>query len=158
MSESLRPHGLQHARLPCPSLSLRVCSDSCPVSRWCQPAISSSVAPFFSCPLSFSAAGSFPVSQLFESGGQNTGASASASVFPKTIQGWFPLGLTGLISLLSKELYAIPQFESISSVIYRKNFVRSNYFLNNIKLLFVICTVLICTLIVKGKYWHLRTN
>ena len=68
------------------------------------------------------------------------------------------LGLTGLISLLSKELYAIPQFESISSVIYRKNFVRSNYFLNNIKLLFVICTVLICTLIVKGKYWHLRTN
>ena len=88
---------------------------------------------------------------FFASGGQNIGASASASVLPKSIQGWFPLGLTSLISLLSKGLYAIPQFESINSVIYRKSFVMSNYFPNNIKLLFVICTVLICTLIVQRQ-------
>ena len=104
MSNSLQLHELQHARLPCPSLSLRVCSDSCPVSRWCQPAISSSVAPFSSCPQSFPASGSFPVSQLFELSGQSIRASASASVLPMNLQGWFLLGLTGWISLLSKGL------------------------------------------------------
>ena len=129
---------------------LPVCSDSYPLSQWCYLTISSSVTPFFCLP-PFPASGSFPVSWLFTSGGQIIAATASASVLPKSIQGWFPLGLTSLISLLSKGLYAIPQFESINSVIYRKSFVMSNYFPNNIKLLFVICTVLICTLIVQRQ-------
>ena len=98
VSDSLRPHGLQHARLPCPSPSPRACSSSCPLSQWCHPTISSSVIPF-SCLQSFPASGSFPVSLLFESGGQSIGA--LASVLPRNIQGWFPLGLPGLISLLS---------------------------------------------------------
>ena len=88
----------------CPSLSLRVCSDSYLLSLWCHPTISSSVIPFSFCPQSFPASRSFPVSQLFASGGQRIGASASASVLPVNIQGWFPLGLTGLVSLLSKGL------------------------------------------------------
>ena len=104
MPDSLRPHGLQHTRLPCPSLSPRVCSNSCPLIQWCHPTIASSIAPFSSCPQSFPAWRSFPVSQLFASGGQSIGASASAWVLPMNIQGWFPLGLTGLISFLSKGL------------------------------------------------------
>ena len=107
MSDSLWPHGLQHARLPCPSLSPKVCSNSCPRSRWCHPTISSSVAPFFSCPQSFPSPGSFPVSQFFTSGGQNIEVSASVSILPMNIQDWFPLGLTGLISLQSKGLSGI---------------------------------------------------
>ena len=97
-------HGLQHARLPCPSLSPSpgVCSNSCTLSQWCHPTISSSVIPF-SCLQSFPASGSFLVSQLFASRGQSIGASASAPFLPMNIQGWLPLGLTGLISLLSKE-------------------------------------------------------
>ena len=91
--DSLQPHGLQHASLPCPSLSPRVCSHSCPLSWWCHSTISSSVTLFSSCPQSFPASGSFPTSQLFASGGQNTGVSASVSVFPMNIQDWFPLGL-----------------------------------------------------------------
>ena len=102
VSNSLQPHWLQHARLPCPSLSLRV--NSCPLNWWCHPAISSSVIPFTSCLQSFPASGSFPLSQLFTSGCWNIGVSASASVLPMNIQDWFPLGLTGLISLLSKGL------------------------------------------------------
>ena len=94
MSDSLRPHGLQHTRLPCPSPSPGVCPDSCPLCRWCHPTISSSTAPFSFCRQSFPASGSFPMSRLFASGGQNVGASALA-VFPKNIQCWFPLGLTG---------------------------------------------------------------
>ena len=90
-------------RLPCPSLSPWVCSNSCPLSQWCHPTISSSFAPF-SCPQSFPAPESFPMSRLFASGCQIIGASASASVLPMNIQSWFPLGLTGLIALLSKEL------------------------------------------------------
>ena len=90
--------------LPCSSPSPGACSNSCPLSRWCHPTISSSVIPFFSCPQSFPASGSFPRSWLFASGGQSIGASASVSVLPKNIQGWFPLGLTGLISFLSKGL------------------------------------------------------
>ena len=82
-------HGLQQARLSCPPLSPGVCSNSCPLSQWCHPTISFSVAPFSSCPQSFSASGSFPMSQLFASGGQSIGASASASVLPMNIQGWF---------------------------------------------------------------------
>ena len=104
VSGSLRPHGLQHARLPCPSPSPRASSNSCPLSRWCHATVSSSVVPFSSCLHSFSASGYFPLSQLFTSGGQNIGASASASVPPMNIQGWFSLGLTGLISLQSKGL------------------------------------------------------
>ena len=103
VSVSSRPHRLQHARLPCPSPSPGVCSNSSPLSWWCHPTISSSVLPF-SCLQSFPASGSFPVSWLFASGGQNIGASASASVLPMNIQGWIPLGLTSLISLLSKGL------------------------------------------------------
>ena len=101
MSDSLWTHGLPYASLPCPSLSPGVCSNSCPLSWWCHPIISSSLTPF-SCPQSFPASGSFPMSRLFASGGQNIGASASASVLPMNIPGWFPLGLTGLISLLSR--------------------------------------------------------
>ena len=88
--------------LPCPSQSPRVCSDSCPLSQWYHPTISSSVGPFSSCLQCFPASGSFPMSQFFVSGGQSIGASASASVLPVNIQGWFPLGWTGLISLLSR--------------------------------------------------------
>ena len=95
-------HGLQHALLPCPSLPPRVCSNSRPLSRWCHPTISPSVAPFSSYPQSFPALGSFPMSWLFAWGGQSIGASASASVLPMNTQAWFPLGLTDLISLLSK--------------------------------------------------------
>ena len=103
-SDSLWPPGLQHARLPSPSPSPAVCSHSCPLSQWYHPTISSFVTPFFSCPQSFPASGSFLMSQLFASGSQSIGASASASVLPMYIQDWFPLGLTGLISLQSKGL------------------------------------------------------
>ena len=103
MSDSLRPHGLQHARPPCPSPTPGVNSNSCPLSQWCHPTISSSVVPF-SCPQSFPASGSFPMSQFFTSGGQSIGVSASASVLPMNAQDWFPLGWTGWISLQSKGL------------------------------------------------------
>ena len=107
MSDSLWPHGLQHARLPCPSPTPKACSNSCPSSQWCHPTISSSVVPFFSCLQSFPASRSFPMSQFFASGGQSIGV--SASVVPMNIQDWFPLGLTGLISLQSKELSSLLQ-------------------------------------------------
>ena len=99
VSDSLQPHGLQHGRLPCPSPTPRACSNSCPSSHWCHPTISSSAIPFSSCLQSFPAPGSFPMSQFFASGGQSirVSASASASVLPMNIQGWFPLGWTGLI-------------------------------------------------------------
>ena len=103
VSDSLLPHRQQHARLPCLSPTPRACSDSYPSSQWCHPTISSSVVPFSSFLQSFTALGSFPKSQ-FTSGGQSIGVSASASVFPTNIQDWFPLGLTGLISLQSKGL------------------------------------------------------
>ena len=106
-SYSLRPRGLQLARFPCPSLSLRVCSNSWPLTQWCHPTISSSVPSFSPCPQSFPASGSFPVSQIFASGGQSIGASTSASVHPMNIQDWFPLGWTGWISLLSEGLLRI---------------------------------------------------
>ena len=91
ISDSLQPCGLQRPMLPCPSLSPRVCSDSCPLSWWCHPTISSSVDPFSSCPQSFPGSGSFPISHLFASGGQSFGGSVSASVLPINIPGWFPL-------------------------------------------------------------------
>ena len=100
VSNSLQPRGLQHARLLCSSPAPRACSNS--LSRWCHPTISSSVVPSSSCLQSFPASGSFPMNQFFTSGDQSIGASASASVLPMNIQDWFPLGLTGLISLQSK--------------------------------------------------------
>ena len=102
VSDSLRPHGLQHARLPCPSPTLGACSNSCPSSQWCHPIISSSVIPFSSCLQSFPVSGCFPISQFFALGGQSI--RASASPLPMNIQDWFPLGLTGWISLQSKGL------------------------------------------------------
>ena len=115
MSNSLQSHGLQHIRLPCPSLTPRVCWNSCPSSQWCHPTISSSVTLFSFCLQSFLASGSFTVSQLFASGGQNIGASASASVLPRSIQGWCLLRMTGLLSKGSQESSPAPQFESINS-------------------------------------------
>ena len=119
MSDSLWPHGLQHTMLPCPSLSLGVCSNSCPLSWWCHLIISSSVALFFSCPPSFPVSGCFPMSQFFTSGGRSIGASALASVLPMNIQGWLPSGLTCLISLLS---------EGFSRVFYNTTVQKHQFF------------------------------
>ena len=94
MSDSLQPHGLQHTRPPCPSPTPRVYANSCPLSQWCHPTISSSVFPFFSCLQSFPASGSFQMSPFFTSGDQRIRASASASVLPMNTQSWFPLGWT----------------------------------------------------------------
>ena len=114
MSDSLWPHGVQHTGLLCPSPSPGAWSNSCPLSQWCHLTISSSVIPF-SCPQSFPAPGSFAMSQLFASGGQSIGV--SASVLPMNIQDWFPLGLTGLISLLSKELSRVLQHHNLKASI-----------------------------------------
>ena len=114
---TLRPHESQHARPPCPSPPPGVYSNSCPLSRWCHPAISSSVVPFCSCPQSLPASGAFPMSQLFAWGGQNIGVSASASVLPMNTQDWSSLGWTGWISLQprdSQESSPAPQFKSIN--------------------------------------------
>ena len=104
VSDSLQPLEPQHTRPPCPSPTPRVHPNPCPLSRWCHPAISSSVVNFFSCRQSFPASGSFQMSQLFASGGQSTGISASASVIPVNTQDWSPLGWTGWISLQSRGL------------------------------------------------------
>ena len=113
MSNSLWPLGLQHTRIPCSSPSPSVCSNSCLLSQRCHPAISSSAALFSSCLQSFPASGSFQMSQLLSLGGQNIGA--SASILPMNVQGWFPLGLTDLTSLQSREL---------SSIIIQKQILR----------------------------------
>ena len=107
VSDSLWPHRLQHTRLSCPSPTPGAYWNSCPLSQWCHPTISSSVIPFSSCLQSFPASESFPRSQLFASGGQSSGVSASASVLPMNIEDWFPLGWTGWISLQSKGLSKI---------------------------------------------------
>ena len=107
VSDSLRPHESQHARPPCPSPTPGVHSNSYPLSRWCHPTISSSVIPFSSCPQSFPASKSFPMSQLFARGGQSTGVSALASFLPKKSQGWPPSEWTGWISLQSKGLSTV---------------------------------------------------
>ena len=112
MPDSLWPHGLQHVRLPCPSPTTRACSNSCLLSQWCHPIISSSFVPFSSCLQSFLASGYFPMTQFFASGGQSIGTSTSASVLPVNFQGWFPLGLTVLIYLLSKGLSSLLQHHS----------------------------------------------
>ena len=123
MSDSLWPHELQHARPPCPSPTPRVCLNSCPLSQWCHPTTWSSVIPFSSCLLSFPTSGSFPMSCLFESHGQNIEASASASVVPMIIQGWFPLGLTGLTSLKFNTLKSLLQHHSSkASILWRSAF------------------------------------
>ena len=114
VSKSLGPHRLQLARLPCLSPTPGACSNSCPLSRWCRPAVSSSVVPFFSCLQSFPASGSFPMSRSFSSGGQRIGA--SAWVLPIKIQNWFPLGWTGWMSLQVQgtlESFPTPQFKNI---------------------------------------------
>ena len=117
MSNSLWPHGFQHTRPPCPSPSPGVCTNSCPLNWWCHPTISSSVIPFSSHLQSFPASRSFPLSQLFASGGQSIGASASA--LPMNIQGWFPLGLTGLISFLSKGISRVFS----STIVWKHQFI-----------------------------------
>ena len=104
VSDYLRPHELQHSRPPCPSPTPGVHTNPCPLSWWGHPAISSSIIPFSSCPQSFPASGSFPMSQLFASGGQSIGLSASTSVLSMNAQNWSPLGWTGWISLQSKGL------------------------------------------------------
>ena len=104
VSDSLRPHGLQYASLPCPSSTPKAYSNSCPESRWCHPVISSSVIPFSFCLQSFPASGSYQMNQFFTSGGQSIGDSAAASVLPMNIQDWFPIGWTGWISMQSKGL------------------------------------------------------
>ena len=131
VSDSSWPHELQHARLPCPSPSPRVCSDSCPLNQWCHPIISSSVI-CFSCLQSSLASGSFPTSRLLPSGSQSIGASASASVPSVNIQGWFPLRLTRLISLLSRdsqESSPAPQFKNISSSALRLKVQHSHLYI-----------------------------
>ena len=122
MSDSSQPRELHRARFPCPSLSAGVCWNSCPLSQCCQPAISSPVTSFSSCPQPFPASGSFPVSRLFASGGQSIGVSASASVLPMNIQGWYSLGWTGWTSCPrdSKECSPAPQFNSINSSAQRE--------------------------------------
>ena len=120
MSDSLWPHGLQHARFPCPSATPGAYSNSCPLSRQCHPTISSSVVPFSSCLQSFPASGPFPVSQLFASGDQSIGASAPASVLPMNTQDWSPLGPTDWSPCSprgSQESSPTPQFKSINSLV-----------------------------------------
>ena len=125
LSDSLWPHGhshgLQHAEVPYLSLIPGACSDSCPLSQWCHPTISSSVAPFSSCLQSSLASGSFQMSQFFTSGGQSIGVSASASVLPVNIQDWSPLGWTGWISLQSKVLSSLLQHQSSKASILRRS-------------------------------------
>ena len=112
VSDSLRPHGLQHARPPCPSPTPGAYSNSCPLSRWCHSTISSSFTPFSSCPQSFPASGSFSMSQFFTSGGKSIGISASTSVLLMNIQDWFLLGWTGWIYLQSQGLSRVLQHHS----------------------------------------------
>ena len=121
---TLPPHRLQHARLPSPSQTPRACTNSCPSGQWCHPTILSSVIPLSSCPQSFPASGSFPLSQFFKSGGQTIGVSASASVLPMNTQDWSSLGQTGWISLQSKELSSLFQHHSSkASVLQRSAFL-----------------------------------
>ena len=119
VSDSLRPHELQHARPPCPSPTPGVYSNSCPSSRWYHPAISSSVAPFSSCPQSLPASGTFPMSQLFTWGGQSIGVSASTSVLPMNTQDWSPLGWSPCSPRDSQEFSPTPQFKSINFLVLR---------------------------------------
>ena len=129
---SLRPHGLQHTRLSYPSPSPGVCSNSCSLTQWCHPTISSSVTPF-SFLQSFPASGSFQISEIFASGGHSIGASASESVLPINIQGWFPLGWTGLISLLSKGLSRVFS----NTTVQKHQFQHSAFFMDQLICMYV---------------------
>jgi len=123
VSDFLRPHELQHARPPLPSPTPRAHPNSCPLSQWCHPTISSSVVPFSSCLQSFPASGSFQMSQSFARGGQSIGVSASASVLPMNTQDWFPLGWKGCISLHSKGLSRVfSNYSSKASILWRSAF------------------------------------
>ena len=123
MSDSLPTHGLQHARPSCPSPTPRAYSNSCPLSQWCHPTILPSVVPFSSCPQSFPASGSFPMSQFFASGDQSIAVSASASVLPMNTQDWFPLGWTAWISLQSKGLWRVFSNTTVqTSILWRSAF------------------------------------
>ena len=133
MSHSLWCHGLQHARLPCPLPSPIICSNSCPLSQWCHPTISSSVIHFPSCLQSFPASGSFPMSQVFTWGGQSTGVSALASFLPKNTQSWSPSEWTGWISLQSKGLSRV-----FSCVVGRGCLLWPVHFLGKILLVFAL--------------------
>ena len=142
MSNSLQPHALHYARLPCPTPTPKPCPNSCPSSQWCHPTISPSVVPFSSCLQSFPASGSFPMSQFFASGGQSIGVSASASGLPMNIQDWFPLGLTGWLSLQSKGLSRV-----FSNTTVRKH----QFFGTQLSLYFFIFkSITICILIKKS--------
>ena len=121
VSDSLQPHGPQHARPPCPSLTPGVYSNSCPLSRWCHPTISSFVVPF-SCPQSFPASGSFPMSQFFASGGPSIGISASASVLPVNIQDWFPLWWFDLLAVQGTLKSCLQHHSSKASILQRSAF------------------------------------
>ena len=132
MSDSLLPHGLQHARLPCPSSTPGAYSNSCLLHRWCHPTISSFVIPFSSRLQSFLASGSFPMSPFFASGGQSIGVSASTSVLPMNIQGWSSLGLTGLISLQSKGLARVFSNTTVQkhpAILMNKKYYHHQWFL-----------------------------
>ena len=124
MSNSLWPHEPQHARPPCPSPTPGVYPNSCPLSRWCHPTISSSVIPFSSCPQSFPTSGSFQMNQLFASDDQSTGVSVSTSILPENTQDWSPLGWTGWISLQSKGLFKslLQHHSSKASILWRLAF------------------------------------
>ena len=122
MFNFLQPHGLLPSRLLCPPLS-QICSNSCPLSQWCQPIMSSSLTAFFSCPPSFSPSTSFPLSWLFASGGQSMWDSATATVLPMNIQDWFLLGLTSLISFLSKDSQSLLQHHNLKvSILWHSAF------------------------------------
>ena len=116
VSDSLRPHEPQHTRPPCPSPAPGVYPNSCPLSQWCHPTISSSIIPFSSCPRSSPASGSFQMSQLFTSGGQSIGVSALTSILPMNTQAWFPLGWTGWISLQSKGFSRVFSNTTVKSI------------------------------------------
>ena len=126
VSSSLRPHGLQHTRPPCPSPTPRIYSGSCPLSWWCHPTFSSSVIPFSSCLQSFPASGSLQMSQFITSGGQSIGASASTSVLPMNTQDWSPLGWAGWISLKFKELSRV--FSKLSRVFSNTTVQKHQFF------------------------------
>jgi len=154
VSDSLQPHGLKHDRPPCPSPTPGIYSNSCPLSQWCHPTISTSVIPFSSCLQSFPASRSFQMSQFFASGGQSIGVSASSSVLPMNIQDWFPLRWTGWISLQSKGLSRAVESQRYNLVLF---FVNTSRFLSPV---FLIINSIIFFLIFKVVfiYFYYTSN
>ena len=152
------PMDCSTAVLPCPSLSPGVCSNSCPFSWWCHPTISSSVAPFFSCPQSFPASGSFPVSRLFTSSGRRNGASASAWVVPVNIQDWFPLGWTGWISLQSEGLSRVfSNHSSKASILWHSAFFTvqlSHWYMTTGKTIALTIRTFVCRVMDASAFYY----